>query len=109
MVNQLATADRWVHTTGFDYAEDYVGAGNFIYSYNGEEAVVTTTATTTLEELVGLINNDADNPGVSASLLFYGNAYHMVLSGKDAGSDYAISVNSSSTEVWQAGICFNRR
>jgi flagellar hook-associated protein 2 len=103
VVNQLATADRWVHTTGFDYVEDYVGAGNFIYSYNGEETVVTTTETTTLEELVGLINNDADNPGVSASLLYYGNAYHMVLSGKDAGSDYAISVNSSSTEVWEAG------
>jgi flagellar capping protein FliD len=104
----LATADRWVHTAGFEYAEDYVAAvaGTFIYSYNGKEAVVTTTATTTLEELVGLINNDADNPGVTASLLHYGNAYHLVLSGNDAGSDYQISVNSSSTEVLQAVSAF---
>jgi flagellar capping protein FliD len=105
-INQLATADRWVHTTGFDYAEDYVGAGTFIYSYNGKEAVITTTATTTLEELVGLINNDADNPGVTASLLNYSNGYHLVLNGNDAGSDYRISVNSSHTEVLQADTAF---
>jgi flagellar hook-associated protein 2 len=102
-VNQLATADRWVQKTGLKNVEDTVGEGTFIYSYDGKEAKVTTTSTTTLEELAGLINNDADNPGVSASLLFYNNAYHMVLNGKDAGSDYAISVNSSSTETWQAG------
>jgi flagellar hook-associated protein 2 len=107
-VNQLATADRWVQNTGFKNTEDYVNSdpdnpGIFIYSYNGKEAKVTTASTTTLEEFVGLINNDSDNPGVSASLLFYNNAYHVVLNGKDAGSDYAISVNSSSTEVWQAG------
>jgi flagellar hook-associated protein 2 len=101
-VNQLATADRWVQKTGLTNTEDAVGAGTFIYSYDGKEAAITTTSTTTLEEFVGLINNDADNPGVSASLLFYNNAYHMVLNGQDAGSDYAISVNSSSTEVWQA-------
>ena len=105
-INQLATADRWVHNTGFDYAEDYVGAGTFIYSYNGKEAVITTTATTTLEELVGLINNDADNPGVTASLLNYSNGYHLVLNGNDAGSDYRISVNSSHTEVLQAATAF---
>jgi flagellar capping protein FliD len=104
VVNQLATADRWVHTAGLEYAEDYVSnqPGTFIYSYNGKEAVITTTATTTLEDLVGLINNDADNPGVTASLLYYNDAYHLVLGGNEAGSDYQVSVNSSSTEVWQA-------
>jgi flagellar hook-associated protein 2 len=102
VVNQLATADRWVHNTGFKYAEDYVGTGNFIYSYAGKEAVVTTTSTTTLEDLAGLINNDADNPGVTASLLYFNDAYHLVLSGNDAGSDYGISVNSSSTQALQS-------
>jgi flagellar hook-associated protein 2 len=52
--------------------------------------------------MVGLINNDANNPGVTATLLYYNNAYHLVLNGNDAGTDYAISVNSSSTEVWKA-------
>ncbi|MHC4682568.1 MAG: flagellar cap protein FliD N-terminal domain-containing protein [Planctomycetota bacterium] len=102
VINQLATAERWVHTTGLEYAEDYVGAGTFIYSYNHKETTLTTTATTTLEDLVGLINNDADNPGVTASLLYYNDAYHLVLNGNDAGSDYRISVNAGSTETWQA-------
>jgi len=102
VVNQLASAERWVHTAGIEYAEDYVGAGTFIYSYDHQETTLTTTATTTLEELVGLINNDANNPGVTASLLYYNNAYHLVLNGNDAGTDYALSVNASSTEVWQA-------
>jgi flagellar capping protein FliD len=102
VVNQLATAERWVHSAGIEYPDDYVGAGTFIYSYNHQEATITTTETTTLEELVGLINNDANNPGVTASLLYYNNGYHLVLNGNDAGTDYAISINPSSTEVWQA-------
>jgi len=102
VVNQLATAERWVHTTGIEYMEDYVGAGTFIYSYNHQETMITTTETTTLEDLVGLINNDANNPGVTASLLYYNNSYHLVLNGNDAGTDYTISINASSTEVWQA-------
>jgi flagellar capping protein FliD len=102
VVNQLATAERWVHTAGVEYVEDYVGAGTFIYSYNHQEVAITTTATTTLEDLVGLINNDADNPGVTASLLNYNGAYHLVLNGNQAGTDYEISINASSTEVWQA-------
>ena len=102
VINQLATAERWIHTNGFKYAEDYVGAGTFIYSYNHKETTITTTATTTLEDLVGLINNDANNPGVTASLLYYSGTYHLVLNGNEAGTDYAIRINSGSTEVWQS-------
>ncbi len=102
VVNQLATADRWVQTAGSKYKEDYVGAGTFIYSYGGKETIITTTDETTLEDLVGLINNDADNPGVTASLLSYNNQYHLVLSGRNAGTNYGIHVNSSSTEAWEA-------
>ncbi|MHC4105235.1 MAG: flagellar filament capping protein FliD, partial [Planctomycetota bacterium] len=102
VINQLANGERFVHTTGKEYAEDYVGTGTFIYSYNNKETSITTTATTTLTEMVGLINNDADNPGVTASLLYYNDAYHLVLNGNDAGSDYKISINAGSTEVWQA-------
>lgn len=102
IINQLATAERWVHTAGLEYAEDIVGEGTFIYSYNNQETTITTTADTTLEELVGLINNDANNPGVTASLLYYNDAYHLVLNGNDAGTDYEILINASNTEVWQA-------
>ena len=106
VINQLANAERWVHTAGSKYAEDYVGAGTFIYSYNHKEATITTTATTTLEDFVGLINNDANNPGVTASLLYYNDAYHLVLNGNDAGADYQIKVNLGDTEVMKSGSEF---
>jgi len=102
VINQLAAAERWVHTAGIEYPEDYVGEGTFIYSYNNKESIITTTATTTLEELAALINNDADNPGVTATLLYYNDMYHLVLNGNDAGTDYEIKINTSNTEVLQA-------
>lgn len=101
VVNQLANAERWVHATGMKYKEDYVGEGVFIYSYNRKEVTIATTADTTLEEFAGLINNDANNPGVTATLLHHNGAYHLVLNGNDAGSDYEIFINPSNTEVWQ--------
>jgi len=106
VINQLANAERWVQTNGLEYSDDFVGEGMFIYSYNHKETSITTTATTTLEELVGLINNDPNNPGVTASLLHYNDAYHLVLNGNDAGTDYRIFINASSTEVWEADSAF---
>jgi flagellar capping protein FliD len=106
VINRLANAERWVHTSGVEYSEDRVGTGTFIYSYNHKETVITTTAATSLEDLVGLINNDADNPGVTASLLFYSGAYHLVLNGNEAGTDYRISVNTSNTEMREAVSAF---
>ena len=106
IINQLANSERWVQTGGLEYTEDLVGEGTFIYSYNHKETSITTTAETTLDELVGLINNDPNNPGVTASLLHYNDAFHLVLNGNDAGTDYKIFVNASSTEVWEADSAF---
>jgi flagellar capping protein FliD len=108
VINQLANAERWVHTAGVEYAEDPVGAGTFIYSYNHRETTITTTAATTLNDLVGLINSDPNNPGVTASMLYYNGAYHLMLNGRDAGADYAISVNASNTEVWEAASALTK-
>ncbi len=104
-VNQLATAETWVHDSStFTRKTDLVGAGKFIYSYNNKERVITTvggqpTGNTTLQDLVNMINNDDENPGVTASLLYHDDKYHLVLSGDDTGSDYQISINSSTTNV----------
>jgi flagellar hook-associated protein 2 len=102
-VKQLATAERTVHNgAGFSSASSLVGAGTFIYSYNYQEVVVTTTAETTLQELVNKINNDANNPGVSASLLEYDDGtgrWHLVMAGKDTGDENQITINSSNTEL----------
>lgn len=102
-VNQLATTNTWIQDTStFDYETDYVGGGNFIYSYNNQERVITAVADeTTLEDFVGLINNDDSNPGVTASLLYQGDKYHLMLSGQETGEDYQISINSESTELWK--------
>ncbi|MHC4171491.1 MAG: flagellar filament capping protein FliD [Planctomycetota bacterium] len=108
VIDQLATAERWVHTNGIEYIENYVGAGTFIYSYNYKETSITTTATTTLEDLVGLINNDANNPGVTASLLYYNGTYHLVLNGNEAGTDYQVKINSGRTEVWKSDNPFTK-
>ncbi|MFP4355091.1 MAG: flagellar filament capping protein FliD [Phycisphaerae bacterium] len=94
-INKLATSERRVHA-GLASAETLVGAGTFTYSYNGVERTVVTSAETTLEELKNLINNDADNPGVTASLLEYtagvDQNVHLVLQGQDSGADYGISM-----------------
>ncbi|MHC5163921.1 MAG: flagellar filament capping protein FliD [Planctomycetota bacterium] len=104
-IKQLATADRWVHG-GFKYATSFVGEGTFLFSYDNQQMTVQTTADTTLEELAALINNDSENPGVAASILKYDNGadgvYHLVLSGRNSGSDYQITVDTSSTEVHTA-------
>ena len=102
-INQLATSETWIQDTStFDYETDYVGGGTFIYSYNGKERVITAVADdTTLEDFVGLINNDADNPGVTASLLYHDGKYHLMLNGNETGTDHQISINASSTEVWE--------
>jgi len=102
-INQLATTETWIQDTStFDYETDYVGGGNFIYSYNHQERVITAVEDeTTLEDLVNLINNDEDNPGVTASLLYQGGKYHLMLSGQETGEDYKITLNTSSTEVWK--------
>jgi len=102
-INQLATAETWIQDTStFDYETDYVGGGNFIYSYNHQERVITAVEDeTTLQDLVNLINNDEGNPGVTASLLNQGGKYHLMLSGQETGQDYQISINTDTTEVWK--------
>lgn len=103
-VNQLATTETWIQDIStFDYKTDYVGAGTFIYSYNNKETTITAVAdVTTLEDFVNLINRDENNPGVTASLLYQGGKYHLMLSGQETGQDYRISINATSTEVWRA-------
>lgn len=107
-VNQLATTETWIQDTStFDYKTDYVGGGTFIYSYNYKETTITAIADeTTLEDFVGLINNDADNPGVTASLLYHDGKYHLMLSGRETGRDYQISINATNTEIWQLDSAF---
>ena len=102
-VDQLASAETWIQNTStFNYTTDYVGGGNFIYSYNNQQRIITSVENeTTLEDFVNLINNDENNPGVTASLLYQGGKYHLMLNGQETGEDYQISIDASSTEMWK--------
>ena len=101
-INQLATAETWIQdTTTFDFDTEFVGAGTFIYSYNYTERTITATSTTTLSDFVGLINNDEENPGVTASLLNQGGKQRLLLNGRETGEDFQITINAENTEVWK--------
>lgn len=96
-----STSDFVQTVDGGTGSDTLVGAGKFVYSYNGTTRTVTTTSSTTLGQLRDLINNDGGNPGVSASLLEYqgatGGRFHLVLSGKNTGSEYGITVEAGTT------------
>ncbi len=116
IINRLASAEREVHD-GVVEKETLVGAGSFSYIYGtGGDAVtctVDTTSETKLEDLRDLINNDADNPGVTASILEYDaggdQVYHLVLSGNDSGSDNPISINDAGTTLDGSGVTVDFR
>jgi len=102
VINCLAAADKHVHD-GVASLETLVGEGAFSYTYGGVTRTVHTDAETTLEDLCDLINNDAENPGVNASVLEYAadenHVYHLVLSGADTGADYAVTINDGQTTL----------
>ena len=100
-IDQLATSETWIQdVSSFDNESDYVGGGDFIYSYSNQERIISAVdGVTTLSDFVNLINKDNDNPGVTASLLYQGDKYHLMLSGKQTGEDYQISINAKSTRA----------
>lgn len=78
-----------------------VGAGKFVYTYDGVTRSIVTTESTSLGELRDLINNDGTNPGVTATVLKYevdaDHVYHLVLTGDDTGEDYSITIEADTT------------
>jgi len=98
-INQLALAHRMVHDAGLAETTSLVGEGVFSYTYDSTSRSISVTDETTLAELRDLINNDAQNPGVSASILEYDSSHHLVLAGKDTGSDYGITIDDVATTV----------
>ena len=105
-VLNLAKAHKLVSTANFASSTDTVGAGTLNISSGGSSFQVTTTATTTLAELEGLINSATGNPGITASLIVVaadpldagaGTVTRLVLNGTGTGAanTMGISVNDS--------------
>jgi len=101
-VHQLARAEREVQTTGVATLETiiYTESDNiFTYTYNGTQRSVTVQEEHTLEDLVETINADDSNAGITASILQYDGAYHLVLAGNDTGETATITVDTSPASI----------
>ncbi len=108
----LAQATKVVHNGFPDDTTTAVtsSSATFSYTYGGKSVSISVPAGTTLSQLVNLINNDEDNPGVSASILNDGQglptSYKLVLTGKNSGAAYqitAVSHNFSSSAFSSTG------
>lgn len=112
IVNQLAQAEVEVHSGWADIGTTPVktgSAGQFDYSFAGTNYSVTVPAGTKLNELVQLINNDVNNPGIVASTIDDGGGsdpVHLVLSSKEPGSSNTIAVLDT-TDLGSTGTEFD--
>ncbi len=96
-VNLLDNINDFAQTADASLGTDMlIGAGQFVYTYDGTTRTITTTAETTFGEFLDLINNDAGNPGVRASSLLH-EGVHLVLSGENTGADFGITIEAATT------------
>ncbi len=69
--------------------------GTFSFTYGGTTTSIDVPAGYTLSQLVTIINEDANNPGVTASVINDGlglpTSYRLVLTGQDTGAQYQIT------------------
>jgi flagellar hook-associated protein 2 len=101
-VSALSSLSQFTQTvSGVAGGDTLVGAGQFVYTYNGVTRTIQTNAKTTLSNLQDLLNNDSGNPGVSASILDHkvddDHEFHLVLAGGSTGTQYGITVSSATT------------
>lgn len=107
-VARLATAKAMVTTSGYTSAGQDINpaASNatFAYVYQGTSYSVTVGANCSLTDLANIINNDANNPGVKASVVYDGTGYFLQLRGMDTGASASLTIASNSTLIgFQSG------
>ena len=100
-VQQLAAAKTMVTDTGYSSKTSDINTSNadvtFSYVYKGVTYANSVGANCTLEDLVNIINNDANNAGVKASIVNDGSLYYLKLSGTDTGANASLVIASNST------------
>ncbi len=103
-VTALARKNSW-QSSGVETRTSAVTTtdGDFSYTVDGKQATVTVTANMTLEQLMNAINNDEDNPGVTASIMDDGSgstsAFHLVLVSKETGEANAVTIDTNETDL----------
>lgn len=103
-VGRLAKQNSW-QSSGVATAATVVGSttGSFAYTVKGTQSSVAVSATTTLQQLSDAINNDANNPGVTATVMDDGTgtatAFHLVLVSKETGDANAVTIGTNNTTL----------
>lgn len=103
-VTALAKKNSW-QSSGVEARDSAIAsaAGNFSYTIDGTQTSVAVTENMTLEELMTAINDDEDNPGVTASIMDDGSggsdAFHLVLVSDETGEDNAVTIDSNDTDL----------
>lgn len=101
-VTKLASEEKEVHNgTGLTSSTDIVNSSGsdktFQYTYDGTQRSITVSDGTTLEGLRDLVNDDTDNPGITATIVNDGTNYRLIISGNDTGATKAITVDAGTT------------
>jgi flagellar hook-associated protein 2 len=101
-INQLAQNDIEMNNNGYSDSSAVINSSGstkiFSYTYNSTTVSIDVPDGTTLEGLVNLVNQDADNPGVRASLIFDGTNYYFQLRGLDLGDKYEVTIETDATD-----------
>ena len=103
-VTRMAKQNSW-QSSGVASADTVVasGSGSFAYTVAGVQSSVTVSASTTLQQLSDAINDDADNPGVTASVMDDGTgtvtAFHLVLVANETGEANAVTIGTNGTSL----------
>ncbi len=101
-INQVATTSIWSLNKEFPANTALVNPSNatsnatFGYEYNGTTRSLTIPPGTSLEQLKNMINNDASNPGVRASIIKTANGVTFQIKGMDQGEKHDLTITSTS-------------
>ena len=111
-VVRLAKKNSW-QSSGVATADAVVGTGTgtFAYTVNGTQSSVAVSASTTLQQLSDAINNDVNNPGVTASVMDdgtgTGTAFHLVLVSNATGEANSVTnISAADTATNKTSLTF---
>lgn len=110
-VNRLATAKAMVTKTGYASADVDINPSstdvNFAYAYEGTTYTVSVGANASLTDLASIVNNDPNNAGVKASVVYDGSQYYLQLRGMDTGDAASLTIASGSALIGFTAASFD--
>jgi len=101
-VTTLASEEKEVHNgTGLTSSSDIVnnsgGDRVFQYTYGGTQVSLTVADGTSLESFKTLINDDVNNPEVTATIVNDGTNYRLIMTGNESGETNTITIDAGTT------------